>query len=145
MGELLMKEKKHSGRTRYKLRLLRLMSVYAIFMLILVIAALYMFRSSPDVYVSYEQTSPDVQTEYVYVKLENSETGASESVSEQETVYTVREYMDKIGIFLQDGTLVRVLDVYVKTLPEADERLLKEGIEIIGKKQLNEIIQDYGG
>lgn len=138
-----MKEKKLSKKHYHKIKLLRLMSLYSVIMLMLLVSAVYIVKSPTNVSISYEQPSTDIQTEYVYVKVEDTHASESETVSEQETVYTVREYMDKIGVFLQDGTLIQVLDVYVKTLPEADERLLKEGIEIIGKKQLNELIQDY--
>jgi hypothetical protein len=51
--------------------------------------------------------------------------------------------MDMIGIFRPDGTLVETVETYIKTLPEADKRLLKEGFEIHGRRALNSIIEDY--
>ena len=59
--------------------------------------------------------------------------------------YLVKEHMKMIGIFLPDGKLHKVLEVYVETLPEADRRLLEEGFEIIGKTKLNSISEDYTG
>ena len=51
--------------------------------------------------------------------------------------------MDKIGVFSEDGSLVMVIDVYVKTLPEADKRLLGEGFEVVGRSALNAVVEDY--
>lgn len=140
-----MKEQRNTSNTRYKLRLLRFASLYSVIMLALVIAAMYFAKDTTEIYVSNSPSEGSAQTEYVYVKIGDNSGVQSDSASESTDVYTAREYMGKVGIFLEDGTLFRVIDVYVKNLPEADRRLLGEGIEIVGKKQLNEIIQDYGG
>ena len=50
---------------------------------------------------------------------------------------------DGFGIFKKDGTLLYVLDTYIKTLPEADRVLLGEGIPIETKSQLYSLIEDY--
>ncbi len=133
---------------KYKLRILRLMSIYSLIMLALVLYALSLFKSNSP-YERQAQESNDiiVQTEYVYIKVEESNIAESETTAMSEGImkYTVKEYMEKIGVFSEDGTLVRSIDVYVKTLPEADRRLLREGIEIMGKQALDELIQDYDG
>ena len=51
--------------------------------------------------------------------------------------------MGRIGIFSSDGTLIEMIDVYVKTLPIADRSLLEEGFEVVGKQRLYSIIEDY--
>lgn len=125
--------------------ILRVMAVYAVAMLGLLLTALLLRipskESTPEKVI---QTV--VEKEYVYLTQEDTDTqyneGTDTSTSQDET-YTVKEYFGRIGIFKSDGALMRVLEVYVKTLPEADKRLLGEGFEIVGKKQLNSIIEDY--
>ncbi len=130
--------------TNDRKKILRLMSAYAFVMLLLVVVAL---TTSKNVTPSSDATEPStsiyVQTEYVYIKVEDTNAdGISDTAADTEK-YIVREYMGKIGIFVEDGSLLDVIDTYVNTLPEADKRLLGEGIEIIGQQQLFEIIQDY--
>ncbi|MBQ2999870.1 MAG: hypothetical protein IJD64_05350, partial [Clostridia bacterium] len=65
---------------------------------------------------------PKSETEEIYVYLPQ-EDDESESITppQSETErYVVKEYHGQIGIFSSDGTLLEVLDTYVKTLPEAD-------------------------
>ncbi len=129
---------------KYNTKLLRLMSAYALVMLLVVVTAIATNKSEQSQSQSTD-TNPSAQpaqTEYVYVKIEDS-TADSTAENELQEKYIVREHMGKIGIFIEDGSLIETIDTYVKTLPEADRRLLGEGIEIIGKQQLSEIIQDY--
>lgn len=125
--------------------ILRVMAVYAVAMLgLLLTALLHRIPSKEPTPQKIIQTV--VEKEYVYLTQEDADTqyneGTDTSTSQDET-YTVKEYFGRIGIFKSDGALIRVLEVYVKTLPEADKRLLGEGFEIVGKKQLNSIIEDY--
>ena len=121
------------------------MAVYAVAMLGLLLTALLLRIPSKES-TPQKIIQTVVEKEYVYLTQEDTDTqyneGTDTSPSQDET-YTVREYFGRIGIFKSDGALMRVLEVYVKTLPEADKRLLGEGFEIVGKKQLNSIIEDY--
>ena len=125
--------------------ILRVMAVYAVAMLGLLLTALLLRIPSKEP-TPQKIIQTVVEKEYVYLTQEDADTqyneGTDTSPSQDET-YTVREYFGRIGIFKSDGALMRVLEVYVKTLPEADKRLLGEGFEIVGKKQLNSIIEDY--
>lgn len=123
--------------------ILKITAIYAVLMLaILVISLLFAFNSRKTSEVINEEIF--IQTEYVYVvKDEPKETDTE--ADDTEKVYIVREHMGRIGIFDEDGTLIKDLEVYVKTLPEADKRMLKEGFEVMGDKQLNAIIEDYDG
>ncbi len=89
-------------------------------------------------------TQTVIETDYVYVCVGTDtappETDATTAGSR---VWIVREYEERIGIFTEDGQLIRTIDVYTKTLPETDRRLLKEGIKITSEKQLNSLIEDY--
>ena len=132
-------------KTSERIIILRVMAVYAVAMLGLLLTALLLRIPSKES-TTEKVIQTVVEKEYVYLTQEDTDTQYNEdtdtSTSQDET-YTVREYFGRIGIFKSDGALMRVLEVYVKTLPEADKRLLGEGFEIVGKKQLNSIIEDY--
>lgn len=123
--------------------ILKITAIYAILMIaILVISLWFVFNSRDINEVIIEESS--IQTEYVYVvKDEIKDTEPQEMDTDK--IYTVREHMGRIGIFDESGTLIMTLEVYVRTLPEADKRMLEEGFEIVGEKQLNAIIEDYDG
>ena len=57
--------------------------------------------------------------------------------------FCVKETNGKIGIYTVDGTLLKVLDISVDALPQADRELLKNGITIGSWKELISLIQDY--
>ena len=89
------------------------------------------------------ESEPEIKTEikYVYVTVPSEDDKPVDTTPQ--AIYTVKEHSGIIGIFDQEGALVRVIEVYTKTLPEADRRLLGEGFEIVGDDQLNSIIEDY--
>lgn len=125
---------------------LRFTCVYATAMLIILICVVITLKDGDGDSVRESSDTVPTETKYIYVQAEQpSYTLPSTDADSSEESFTVREYMGRIGIFSSDNTLIRVLDVYVKTLPEADRRLLGEGIEIFGKKQLNAVIEDYTG
>ena len=86
------------------------------------------------------KTISNTNTVYVYVS-ENIETSPVES--ESEDGWLVQTYNDKIGIFDKHGTLIQVLDVYIKTLPKVDQAELQEGFWIRSEKELYSIIEAY--
>lgn len=57
--------------------------------------------------------------------------------------FYIRETNDKIGIYCDDGQLIRTLDVNVKTLSEKDQTRLKQGIRVNSWSELVSLIQDY--
>ena len=88
---------------------------------------------------------PITETEevYVYLPQEEREPETSTPPEDETTGYLVKEYQGQIGIFSSDGTLLEILDTYVKTLPEADRTLLGEGIWVKTREELNSLIEDY--
>ncbi len=58
-------------------------------------------------------------------------------------IYIVKEYHGKLGIFDADGSILYTTEVYTKTLPAADRKLLIEGIRAEGREELYEILGDY--
>lgn len=84
-----------------------------------------------------------VQTEHIYVFLGAQQTDPAQTESFDKKQWTVREYGEKIGVFDEADELIDIIDVYTKTLPEADRLMLKEGIVIDSEKELNSLIEDY--
>lgn len=121
-------------------RLLTLFGTYsAILLLAAIIGVIVLSAKGTD---TPPETQTVLETEIVYVWAEppfSSTIGTSEA----EQWWTVREYEDIIGVFDSDGRLVYTLDVYVKTLPETDRKLLREGIHVSGERELRNLIEDY--
>ncbi len=128
--------------TTFKKRLLRVSCLYSLLFLIGVTLSVKLIKS-PQVPAESTQNGESVRTEYVYVQTEPDSNFTEIYYEDEPQVFTVREHMGKIGIFLSDGTLKEIIEVYVKTLPTADRRLLEEGFEVVGKQQLYSIIEDY--
>ena len=85
-------------------------------------------------------------TEIVYVPIFSESTLDTTSDSEtdpSQEEYTVKSYEGKIGIFYKEDTLIRIIDVYVKTLPKADQTLLEKGLLVTNEAELRSIIEDY--
>ncbi len=59
--------------------------------------------------------------------------------------FTVREANGKIGVYTEEGYLIRTLQVDVQTLPAADRTALSKGIELYSWRELISLIQDYEG
>ena len=58
--------------------------------------------------------------------------------------YLLRSYDGKLAVFTKD--LVHpelVFDVYVKTLPEADQQQLDKGVRVESYEKLTALIEDY--
>ena len=85
-----------------------------------------------------------VQTEHIYVWVGGDmSTSDIAQTTVDEYIRILKEYEGKIGIFNEAGSLVDMIDVYVKTLPETDRRLLKEGIILFSEDELRSLIEDY--
>ncbi len=125
---------------------------YVIFMVGVLVFALYLLKDSTnndsfdndiDVYVSEE-----AETKIIYVPIYSEGTSEIEEtdVPSQEIKYfTVKSYGEKIAIFNEDETLIKVIEVYTKTLPKADRDLLEKGIVVFSDQELRSIIEDYTG
>lgn len=91
-----------------------------------------------------KQLPVEKETEFIYVNV-LSESTITESVTEEadNEVFIVKEYLSRIGIFNENGKLLDIIDIYTKTLPQADINLLREGIRVTSRKELNALIEDY--
>lgn len=58
--------------------------------------------------------------------------------------FKVIKHEKKIGVYAK-GTdeLLKVLDVYVATLPQFDQELLENGIDVSSERELVSLIEDY--
>ncbi|MBQ9085837.1 MAG: hypothetical protein IJY47_01480 [Clostridia bacterium] len=118
-----------------------LLSLYAVVLCTILIVSVLFLLHALKRERELNQNTETADPIYVYLEKETVTTEA-ETSSELEG-YWVREYREKIGVFLPDGTLYQILDTYVKTLPKADQSLLKEGIYLENDIQLNALIEDY--
>lgn len=59
-----------------------------------------------------------------------------------EPFYELKDYNGKIGIY-EDDSLIYTLDVFIFTLPQADQLLLKDGIIVTSKVDLMNLIEEY--
>lgn len=58
--------------------------------------------------------------------------------------YVLGVYQEKIAVFTQgDSVPIEIFDVYVSTLPKADQKTLRKGIAVKGKSELKRIVEDY--
>lgn len=84
------------------------------------------------------------QKEYIYVDAQKESFTTSSCIEDEDIrIWIVKEYFDQIGVFSEEGELVRMIEIYVKTLPEADRILLREGIKLTSDKALEALIEDY--
>lgn len=66
------------------------------------------------------------------------------SSEEGETVYKISEYNGKLAIFLLgDPEPIKVYDLFLNSLPEKDSEMLKDGILVYSKPDLQQLIEDY--
>ena len=130
-----------------------ILCIYVIIMLLVCAFTVQILkRTTPNNDIPKEDTdtkAPPV-TEIIYIPIiseVSSDTATeTESATEtQKTEYLVKSHEGKIGIFTDKGTLVRVIDVNIKTLPKADRRLLEKGFSVTNEDELRSIIQDYTG
>lgn len=68
---------------------------------------------------------------------------STNTAQSEKLTFCVRESNGKIGIYTADGLLLKVLDVAVETLPEADREALKNGITVASWQELISLIQDF--
>jgi len=146
-----MKKDSKAPKEKKDTQVLAFTSLCSVIMIFILVFSVFILSNTRK--KSTEVTKYVVETEYVYITAETSVQTESETL-EEDTIAAVesafetlvaKEYMDKIGIFDLDGELLYSIDVYAKSLPEADRLLLKEGITITEKKQLYDILQDYSG
>jgi len=81
-------------------------------------------EAAPEADVNTE-ASPSVDADVLYQRL------------------CMREVGGKIGIYSEDGYLIRMIDVQVKTLPQKDREELSRGIYVNSWRELASLIQDY--
>lgn len=55
----------------------------------------------------------------------------------------IREAGGKIAVYSEDGTLIRTVDIEVKTLPKSEQEALSHGIYVNSWRELISLIQDY--
>ena len=81
-------------------------------------------------------------------KLEKSIQSLSASSEEsvlEEDIFILKEYNGYIGVFDKSSVLMDVINVQIKSLPEADRNMLRTGIYAFSRNELISLIEDYTG
>ena len=60
-------------------------------------------------------------------------------------VFCLRESGGRIGVYTDEGYLIRTLEVNVATLPESDRERLSVGIAVNSWRELISLIEDFEG
>jgi len=110
--------------------------ISVIFVILIFFTATFLIMTANQPKIKHEPSDTEVLYVYVTDEIKESET---ESFAEGK----VAEYNGRIGIFSSDGTLLQMLETYVKTLPEADRTALREGILISSEEELYSVIEAY--
>ena len=84
--------------------------------------------------------APTVDTIYVYV---NADTEGESETENTSSLWLIKEHNEKIGIFDKNGALIKLIDVYTKTLPKNDRLELQKGFWVSSEKELYSIIEAY--
>ncbi len=96
------------------------------------------FRTEPP-----ENSSSNIMY-YTPEESSSQESSGAYAMASSIAIYTVRAYEGHIGIFLNDSARpFEELDVDISLLPEADQVLLQEGIQVTDRDRLNRLIEDY--
>ena len=133
-----------------ELKSIFVLCLYILLMIIIFFFAIQALKKSVPI---YELPKEDVTTEisyvteivYVPIYAESEFETETESNTDDIREYIVKSYEGKIGVFTDCEKLVKVIDVYTKTLPKTDQNLLEKGLHIKSKAELYELIEDYTG
>ena len=113
--------------------------------LVVVIGTCIFFKLRLD-RVSEDKSEVITVTEYIYINKEDDSSISAGKDDVEEESFIVKEHLGQIGIFSLCGGEIRyVIERYIKTLPEADKRLLEEGFVVIGMNGIYSVIEDYTG
>ena len=114
--------------------------MYSLLMLTMMGIAVFVLAKRTNVPPTVLPNGEETKEKYVYVYIEPEDTTPQ---TEEEAGWIVKEYEKRIGIFSADGELLECLEIYTKTLPKADQGLLREGITVTTRSELYALIEDY--
>lgn len=128
-------------------KIFAVLSIYILILLCIVAIGSHLIVKKGTQIRTITVTETVVATEKIFVWADLPQENIPESEAKTETIeeriWIIREYEGRIGIFSEGGVLLDVIDVYVKTLPETDKNLLRDGIRITSDQALRAIIEDY--
>lgn len=109
---------------------------YIISMIFLVVLVVALFTST---FIILNNKIEDVSIEAEATVPAFNET--TDTVKEID-IFMLKEFNGKLGVY-KNGDFQYDIDIYVSTLPEADKKLLSQGIEASSEQELNEIVSTY--
>ena len=122
-------------------QLIALIGTYSAILLIVCIIGISILSQKKSAPESKTIVETLVSTEEVYIVVGYA--SPESTANDREVCFVAKEYEEKIGIFNTSGKLLKVIDIYTKTLPKADRILLREGIELHSDAELEALIEDY--
>lgn len=78
-----------------------------------------------SIFVSTEEEEPSTEADVLYQK------------------FCMKETNGRIGVYSEEGFLIRIIDANVELLPERERNALREGITVNSWRELAALIQDY--
>ena len=120
--------------------------VYILLMFIIVIIIILLLFVHPQKWTgsTSEPASSNILYNSTSITPSSQESSGIIAMASKTDVYTVKEYEGRIGVFHNDDTTpYQEIDVDVSSLPEADRKLLKDGIKAYSTEKLNSIMEDY--
>ena len=107
-------------------------------------------QSNHSYFTSNSETSQEnsenssVNTVISLAEAASSERNTAKRSDDSETIYTIRTYKGKIGVFRGGSeSPSQTVDVPVSTLPQSDRKALSAGITVTGKDALRRALEDY--
>ena len=122
-----------------------ILSSFFVCMLLTVLSFTILYQSSQR-YKGAQALLDTLQASLEQAEDKNTEEIATDATVDADAVYDVfylREVNGRIGIFTEQGYLVRMLTVDVTTLPKADRLALSDGICATSWRELISLIEDY--
>lgn len=110
--------------------------------LFLIIVALFWMlspKNGQEITLNEEPSAINSQeTSHVLAKKEEKEK------IKKSALYCIKEYKGNIAVFEESKEKpFRITTIAVDELPAEDQKLLKQGIEVSGQEELNNLIEDY--
>ena len=126
--------------------ILMLLSSASLFLILIACVFVLNGKQKEPRIITETVTVTETKPEYIYIEIPKETVDIYAPTLKEEAdeeKYYIREHDGRVGIFNEDNVLIEMIDVYIKTLPEADKKLLKEGFSVIGEKALSAIKEDY--
>lgn len=113
--------------------LIILLGIIIAISIILSVISVTLYQQIKELHTTTNELKKSVNVLYTSAEKQKSKTVS----------FILKEYEGCIGIFDNDGVLIDVIDIQIKSLPETDRNMLRTGIYAFSKNELMSLIEDY--